>query len=107
MAGLSGDFRWQLGVDPGRAVASGLLRGEATVGDFSYQRALATVTLSRPLVFGTAMALEVGAGAGWGELPLQKDFFLGGSSTLRGYPGSFTRGESFWMAWFAWTSPGP
>jgi hypothetical protein len=95
--GLAGDLRWQLGVDPNRWVASGLLRGEAGEGDLSYQRALATVALSRPLFGGTALALEVGAGAGWGELPLQKEFYLGGSRTLRGFAPSSIVGESFWM----------
>jgi len=96
--GLAGDLRWQWGVDPNRFVASGLLRGEVAGGDFPYQRALATVALSRPLFGGTALALEAGAGAGWGELPVQKQFFLGGSRTLRGYPPSGIMGESFWMA---------
>ena len=97
MAGLSGAFRWQLGVDPSRAVATGLLRGEATLGDYSYHRVLATVAFSRALFLGTALALEVGAGSGWGELPLQKNFFLGGVRSLRGYSPSGIRGESFWM----------
>lgn len=96
--GVSGDLRWQLGTDPAQGVVSGLLRGEVGEGDFSYQRALATLAFSRPLVLGTALAVEVGAGAGWGELPIQKNFFLGGANTLRGYAGSFVRGESFWMA---------
>ncbi|MGW8265039.1 MAG: BamA/TamA family outer membrane protein [Longimicrobiales bacterium] len=98
VAGLAGDFRWQLGVDPARAVASGLLRGEVAEGDFSFRRALATLAVSGPLVLGLAGAVEVGAGAGWGELPPQKNFFLGGANTLRGYAGSYTWGESFWMA---------
>lgn len=98
VGGFAGDFRWQLGVDPARAVASGLLRGEVAEGDLSYRRALATLAVSRPLVMGLAGALEVGAGAGWGDLPPQKNFFLGGASTLRGYAGSYTWGESFWMA---------
>lgn len=95
--GLAGDLRWQWGVNPNRFVASGLLRGEVAEGDFPYQRALATVALTRPLFGGTALALEAGAGAGWGELPVQKQFFLGGSRTLRGYAPSEIMGDSFWM----------
>ncbi|MFC1575164.1 BamA/TamA family outer membrane protein [Gemmatimonadota bacterium] len=95
--GMAGDLRWQWGVDPHRFVVSGLLRGEVTGGDFPYQRTLATVALSRPLFGGTALALEVGGGSGWGELPIQKEFYLGGSRTLRGYGPSEFHGESFWM----------
>ncbi len=96
--GLSGDLRWQWGVDPSRFVLSALLRGEVGEGDFSYRRALATVAVNRPLLAGTALALEVGAGAAWGAPPLQKEFFLGGARTLRGFPPSGVQGSSFWMA---------
>jgi len=95
--GVAGDLRWQVGSDPNRFVLSGLLRGEVGEGDFSYQRALATVATSRPLFGGTALALEVGAGTVWGDFPIQKGFFLGGARTLRGFPPSSVRGESFWM----------
>jgi hypothetical protein len=96
--GVAGDLRWQLGVDPNRWVASGLLRGEIGEGDFSYQRALATVAFSRPFFVGTSLAFEAGAGAVWGEVPIQKQFYLGGSRTLRGFAPSEIVGESFWMA---------
>jgi hypothetical protein len=96
--GVAGDLRWQWGVDPNRGVLSGLLRGEAGQGDFQYYRALTTVALSRPLIGGTALALEAGAGATWGGTPVQKEFFLGGSRTLRGFAPSTIQGQSFWMA---------
>ena len=96
--GAAGDLRWQAGVDPAKGVLSGLLRAEVTDGDFAYRRTLASLAYSRPLALGFAGAVEAGAGAGWGRVPTQKEFFLGGPTTLRGYPGSFQHGESFWMA---------
>jgi outer membrane protein assembly factor BamA len=94
---VAGDLRWQWGGDPSRGVLSGLIRGEAAQGDFQYYRALATVAFSRSFLGGTALAVEGGAGALWGETPVQKEFYLGGSRTLRGFAPSSIQGRSFWM----------
>lgn len=96
--GVAGDVRWEAGDDARRGIASGLLRGELADGDFQYQRLLGTVAANRRLALGLTGAVEFGAGYSWGELPTQKDFFLGGANSLRGYSGSFVHGSSFWMA---------
>jgi len=38
----------------------------------------------------------VGAGALWGDGPLQREFFIGGAATLRGVDNESIRGASFW-----------
>ncbi|MCK5652003.1 MAG: BamA/TamA family outer membrane protein, partial [Gemmatimonadetes bacterium] len=94
--GGAGTLRWQAGEPPG-LIASGMIRGEVTGGDFAYQRALTSIALTRPLFAGLAGALEAGIGAGWGDLPIQRNFFLGGPYTLRGLENGSVVGESFWM----------
>jgi hemolysin activation/secretion protein len=41
------------------------------------------------------LGLEVGGGTTWGDAPLQRQWFVGGASTLRGYPASTASGTSF------------
>lgn len=94
--GGAGILRWQAGQAPG-LIASGVIRAEVTGGDFAYQRALATIAVTRPLFAGLAGAMEAGIGAAWGDLPIQRNFFLGGPYTIRGLENGSVAGESFWM----------
>lgn len=94
--GARGSLRWFSGVDPRGLILTGTVLGEVAVGDARYQRAAATLSASHPLPFGLAGALEVGAGAVWGDELLQRMFVLGGASTLRGFQDEAARGASFW-----------
>jgi hypothetical protein len=96
--GVRGRLGWFSGVDPRNLVLTGELLGEAALGDVTYQRAAATLSASHPLPAGLAGALEVGAGALWGDPTLQRLFVLGGSRTLRGFQDEAARGASFWRA---------
>lgn len=91
-------LRWFSSVDPHGLILSGQLLGEAVGGDARYQRAAATVAASHPLPAGLAGAVEIGAGALWGDDILQRNFFLGGSGTLRGFEGMSVSGTSFWRS---------
>ncbi len=44
---------------------------------------------------GWRLGLEAGAGNTWGDAPMQRSWFLGAASTLRGYPASVVSGPSF------------
>ena len=44
---------------------------------------------------GLRAAFEVGGGRTWGGAPLQRNWFLGGPGTLRGYPGASAVGPGF------------
>lgn len=72
------------------------LRGET--GSFDYGRgsltALALLEPGGPL----AGALTLSAGTTHGTVPIQGQFFLGGTGTLRGYAGGAMRGDAYWAA---------
>jgi hypothetical protein len=89
---------WFAGLDPNGLIVTGRVHAEAATGDASYQRAWAQASAIHPLPFGLAGAVEVGAGALWGDEPIQRNFFLGGSSTLRGLDQNQIHGASFWHA---------
>ena len=64
--------------------------------DSDYGRASALLRLAVPLVEDRwRIGVEAGAGTTWGDAPLQRAWFLGGASSLRGYPASVSLGTSF------------
>ena len=82
-----GMLRWRpwWGTDPKRAQfgIDAMVQGEA--GDFEFGRARVTLRTAVPLFAGARMAVEAGAGTTEGDVPVQRFFYLGGASTLRGY----------------------
>lgn len=96
LRGARGDFSWFHGLDPNGLIVTGGVRGEIATGDESYQRTSATVTASHPLPLGLAGAFEVSGGTTWGDAPLQRAFFLGGTESVRGYDTNVMYGESYW-----------
>lgn len=68
---------------------------EAAAGDFDYARAALTARTAFPIAQKLRGALEAGVGTSEAVLPAQKQFFLGGAHTLRGYAGSALVGPSF------------
>ena len=65
-----------------------------------YGRASATLRAAVPLAGGSRwrLGLEAGGGTAFGEAPAQRQWFLGGASTVRGYPASALRGHTFLRA---------
>lgn len=104
VGGARTDLSWFSGIDPNGLIVTGRLTGElgfgtpvgVTTGDVSYQRATATLSASHPLPFGLAGAIEVGGGTSWGDLPVQRQFFVGGAGTLRGFNLNELWGDTFW-----------
>jgi hypothetical protein len=74
------------------------LRLEAARGDTgTYGRAALDVTASHGILNGAA-SLTVAGGTSFGAMPVQRDWFLGGSQTVRGqHPGTAV-GNAFWLA---------
>lgn len=67
-----------------------------TTATESYGRASAILRVALPLVDPSwRMGVEVGGGTTWGEAPVQRQWFLGGPATLRGYEAGVRRGSSF------------
>lgn len=77
---------WQAGVE----IA---LRGE--VGDHGFGTASVTLRSVVPLGPKFRIALEAAGGSAWGNVPVQRLWYLGGSRSLRGYEGSSTVGRNF------------
>lgn len=72
------------------------VRGE--VGDYRFARADAALRTAFSITPKIRSALEVAGGTSWGDVPAQRLWYLGGSSTLRGYDGSTAVGTSFLRA---------
>jgi hypothetical protein len=115
---------WQWGLDPRGLIASGSIRAEAAWGfneaqdgspscipetppeecddtvsssTRSYQRAWGSVAMTHPLFWGLAGAIELGAGAAFGDVTVQREFYLGGYSNLRGFYGGEVFGTGAWL----------
>ena len=87
---------WFSGVDPNGLILTGRVAAEAAGGDATYQRLSTTLSATHPIFFGLAGALEVGAGMLWGDDPVQRHLFLGGSESLRGFHTNALHGQSAW-----------
>ncbi|HTI62438.1 MAG TPA: ShlB/FhaC/HecB family hemolysin secretion/activation protein [Gemmatimonadaceae bacterium] len=87
----------QRGLDPQGFRVFSDLRLEAAKGDSMYGRAALDVTMSHG--FGLlAGALTVAGGSSIGSLPPQRQWYLGGSQTVRGQsPDTAQTGNAFWL----------
>ena len=71
---------------------------EGQTGTFGFGRGQAFARLAAPSLGRFALALEGAAGTTAGDVPVQGLWYLGGPSTVRGYPGALVGGEAFWRA---------
>lgn len=71
---------------------------QGEVGDYRFVRSRAVVRTAFSLSPIVRSAFEIAGGASWGDVPAQRLWYLGGSSTLRGYDGSTAVGTSFLRA---------
>ncbi len=93
-AGAEIGLRWFHGVSALRW--GGALGLDGAVGTFDYARPTATAQLGFPLPFGLVASTEAAVGTSVGTPPLQRDWFLGGPASLRGYAGDVVHGPAFW-----------
>src|SRR6185295_8247087 len=70
---------------------------EGGAGAFDYSRGSVQTTLSHSLGRSIDGALTLGGGTSGGQLPIQKQFFLGGVQTVRGQRAGAAIGDAFWM----------
>ncbi|HYW11346.1 MAG TPA: BamA/TamA family outer membrane protein [Longimicrobium sp.] len=71
---------------------------EGQAGTFGFGRGQVTARMGAPSLGRFALALEAAAGTSAGDVPLQGLWYLGGTTTVRGYEGALLGGESFWRA---------
>lgn len=92
-------MRWtgSRGLDPRGWRASMDARAEVATGASDYQRLFVETIVSRGLG-PVAVSLTNAAGTSFGDLPAQRQFFLGGLQSIRGQTAGTGVGESFWMS---------
>jgi hypothetical protein len=83
------------GNDPTAPQAGAELFLEGAGGDGRYGRASLTLRGVLPLARRLRVAAELGGGEARGDLPVQRNWFLGGPFSLRGYDASALLGPSF------------
>ncbi len=98
VGGAAATLSWFRGLDPTGLVLSGRVGGEGAAGDWEYNRIHGSVAASHPLPGRLSGAVEAGTGGAWGEVPVQRTFFVGGPGTLRGFRPGDLQGTSFWFA---------
>jgi len=93
--------RWRAsrGLDPQGWRASADLRLEGATGEMEYGRYFIETTVSRGLG-PVAASLTTAAGSSSGELPAQRQFFLGGTQSVRGQSADAAVGQAFWLSRF-------
>lgn len=95
--GASARVRAQVGLDPEDWIVVGSAWGEAGTGDRDYARLAAGIGVSHPIAGRLAGAVDVQAGTTFGDPPIQRQWLLGGPSTLRAFPGGSVAGRAFWL----------
>ena len=98
IVGLAVAHHSSYGLDPHGFRALTDVKLEGAAGTFDYSRGSLQTTLSRGLGRALDGALTLGAGTSGGELPIQKQFFLGGVQTVRGQRAGAAIGDAFWMS---------
>ncbi len=96
IVGLAVVHHSSLGLDPHGFRALTDVKLEGATGTFDYSRGLLQTTLSHGLGNLLDGALTLGAGTSGGQLPIQKQFFVGGVQTVRGQKAGAAIGDSFW-----------
>jgi hypothetical protein len=98
IVGLAVGHHSSYGLDPHGFRALTDLELEGATGTFDYSRGSLQTTLSHGLGSALDGALTLGGGTSGGQLPIQKQFFLGGVQTVRGQRAGAEIGDSFWMS---------
>jgi hypothetical protein len=97
IVGLGVGHHSSYGLDPNGFRALTDLKLEGGAGTFDYSRGSLQTTLSRGIGGSLTGALTLGAGTSGGQVPIQKQFFVGGVQTVRGQKAGAAIGDAFWM----------
>lgn len=71
--------------------------GDGLGSDYTYTRAYAWVTRSQPIWRNQTVRVRVSAGGSGGRIPIVRQFYLGGISTLPGYDYKLFAGDRYWL----------
>jgi hypothetical protein len=95
------------GSNPQGTTGSGLLRTEAAVGTANFGRGSVELTLSQGLGRKTSATLTGAVGSSFGDVPVQRLWYLGGPQTVRGFAPGAVVGDAFWFGRFEITRGHP
>jgi hypothetical protein len=92
--------RWQRswGVAPRGLRAFADLRLEGAGGESEYGRAALDLTMSRGLFNPVMVGLTLAAGTSAGDVPPERQWFVGGVHTVRGQLAGTSAGDGFWLS---------
>ncbi len=96
--GVAAERHGSRGLDPHGLRLFGVTRAEAATGASDYVRGMFDATVSHGLSNRFDGALTVAAGTSGGTLPIQRNWFLGGSQSVRGQAAGAAIGNAFWMS---------
>ena len=96
ITGVSGAWLRQFGNNPTGLRLTSTTRVEGGVGTFSYARGSYEATLARPIKRVTA-AITGSIGSSTGDVPIQRNWYLGGVRTVRGQVAGTQQGDSYWL----------
>lgn len=89
-------LRRDFGLNPAK-IRGGLEVGaKAENGTFDFVRPTATIRMSTPIPLHLVGAFEAAAGTSTGTVPQQSKWYMGGTTTLRGYPIGALSGDAYW-----------
>jgi hypothetical protein len=89
-------LRASAGVNPARPRVVAELEMHGETGDFSFVRPAARARMTAPLGRRLELALNAAGGSGYGDVPPQRLWQIGGAGTLRGFDAAAVRGDTYW-----------
>jgi hemolysin secretion/activation protein ShlB/FhaC/HecB len=95
--GAGAQYQLSSGLDPQKLRVIGNVRGEGATGTFDYARASAEATAMHGLGAKLEGALTASVGSSVGSVPVQRFWFLGGVSTVRGQEPGSQAGDAYWL----------
>lgn len=96
--GVSAERHGTRGLDPHGLRLFAQTRAEAVTGTRDYVRGMFDATVSHSLGSKLDGAVTLAAGSSAGTLPIQRQWFLGGSQSVRGQAAGAAIGDAFWMS---------
>ncbi|HZG42696.1 MAG TPA: BamA/TamA family outer membrane protein, partial [Longimicrobium sp.] len=80
---------------------------EGQAGTYEYGRGSVFARMTAPFTSRLAFALEGAAGTTTGDVPIQGQWYVGGTQSARGYEGALLGGTAFWRARAELATPTP
>ena len=97
-AGATLRLRAARGDDPARLRTRAELELHGETGGATFGRPLLRLGAEGPIAGGVGYGVSLAGGTGFGEVPVQRLWQIGGATTVRGHDAASMRGETLWLA---------